>query len=148
MFLRTLLLAVALGAMTVPAMASVRQAAPAPAAPAMSAEEAAFTARVAAFSRGISAMETEMRAAVVAAGGDAARRDAALAAIVARQQPEADAVGAEIEAFMTARANLAPEERRPQMLEGARILSQQAVLAPSMMRDAVVRSAAAPVAAQ
>ncbi len=139
------LLSVGFLLVTAPTAALAQEAPPAVPAPALAPEVVAFDARVAAYEERIAAMETEMQAAVAAAAGDTARRDAALDAILARYQPEADAFAEEVSAFINGRAALAPEPRRPAMLEAARVMSQQARLAPRMIRDGLARpSAAAP----
>ncbi len=148
---RTALAAAALLALALPAAAQEAPAAP-PAAPAeLSAEaeaaiaeaEAAFEAKGEAFAAVMEAMFEEMDTAVSNAGGDRARAETDLDAIVARYQPQADAFADELDAFLAAQLPLMPEEARAEMTRMGPTIRSQILAAPATVKAGVLQAAAA-----
>jgi len=121
----------------------------APAAP-MSAEaeasieeaEAAFEARGDAFETAMEAMHDEMQAAVIAAGGDQAKAEADLDAIVARYQPQTEVFADELAAFLTTQLPTMPAEAQAQMSEMGPVIRSQILGAPATIKAAVLQEAA------
>lgn len=150
MSLRTVLAAAAVLAFAVPAAARQAPAAP-PAAEAVDPAEAAMKAKAEAFGARIEVMTGEMQAAITAAGGDTARAGAALDAIQARYQPEADALAEEMKAFLEGQAAEVSEEERAGVLAALAVAVPMIKGVPAMVRGQVEQgaaAAAAPAAAQ
>lgn len=148
MSLRLILVASAALAVAAPALAQT----PAPAAPPAAAAEtvdpaeAALEARGEAFGARMQAMGAEMQAAVTAAAGDQAAADAALDAIVARYQPEADAFAVDLKAFFDGKAATGTEAEKTEMATAASTVVPMIQGLPAMMRGQVTQAAVAPVA--
>ena len=146
MSFRAVLAASVVLAFAAPALA--QEAPPAPAAaPAADPAEAAFEAEAEAFQARMETMGAEMQAAMTAAGGDSAKANTDLDAIVARYQPEADAFAASFEAFFAIKLAEAPEEQRGQMTQIGPMVSGQIKGAPAMVKMQMLQAAAAPAAA-
>lgn len=147
MSVRLILAAAAALALAGPALAQDAPAAP-PAAAVADPAEAALQLKAEAFGARIETMAGEMRAATLAADGDAARTRADLDAIAARYQPEADAFAADVEVFIAGRMAAAPEAQRAQLAPVGPMLAAQIRGAPAQARDqmlaAVMAAAAAP----
>ena len=145
--IRALVLAVALSSVS-----SLPLAQEAPAAPPASAEvpqaqaagEAEFEARAEAFGERMQAMAEEMRNAVGAAGGDAAKQDADLDAIELRYQADAEAFAVALEAFVNQQAAGVPEDQRGAMTAGMTAALPQIRSYPQQVRAQVEAAAAAP----
>ena len=147
MSFRAVLAASAVFAFAAPAFAQDAPApAPAPAAPAApSAEEAALQAKGEAFGARMQQMATEMQSAVTAAAGDTAKANADLDAIVARYQPEADAFGDEVAAFITAQSATAPEQQA-QMAQMIPMITAEITGVPAKAKTDVLAAAASAAA--
>jgi len=147
MSLRIILAASAVLAFAAPAVAQEAPAAP-PAAEAADPAEAALEAKGEAFGERMQLMAGEMQAAITAADGDSARAGAALDAIQAQYQPEADAFADELKAFLEAQAANAPtEEERAQAAAGISAAIPVIKGVPAMVRGQVEQAAAAAAAA-
>ena len=151
----TLLTFAAMIATAAPAMAQetapVAPAAPwaVPAAPEPDpAGEAALEARAELFKGQVEAMVKEMQTAITDAGGDKAKADADLDAIVARHQPEVDAFAAQVETFITAQAAVAPAEEREGMIAEAATAVARIKTLPTLVRTQLQQEAAARVSPQ
>lgn len=147
MSFRAVLAASVVLAFAAPALAQEAPPAPAAAAPAADPAEAAFEAEAEAFQARMETMGAEMQAAMTAAGGDSAKANTDLDAIVARYQPEADAFAASFEAFFAIKLAEAPEEQRSQMTQIGPMVSGQIKGAPAMVKMQMLQAAAAPAAA-
>lgn len=147
MSFRAVLAASAVFAFAAPALAQTPPPAPAaPAAPAPSAEEAALEAKGEAFGARMEQMAGEMQAALTAAAGDTAKATADIDAIAARYQPEADAFGDEVGAFITAQSASAPAEQQAQMTQMVPVVTAQIKGVPAQVKSQVLAAAAAPAA--
>jgi hypothetical protein len=148
MSFRAVLAASALFVFAAPAFAQDAPApAPAPAAPAApSAEEAALQAKGEAFGARMQQMATEMQSAVTAAAGDTAKANADLDVIVARYQPEADAFGDEVAAFITAQSATAPAEQQAQMAQMIPMITAEITGVPAKAKTDVLAAAASAAA--
>lgn len=118
------------------------QTAPTTPAEAPAPDEAEFEAIAEAFGTKMEAMQAEMQTAVADAGGDAARQAAALDAIEARYQPDADAFATAFEAFLNQQMAAAPETERPGMLAGLAQALPQLRSIPRLVRTQVEQAAA------
>jgi len=148
MSIRLILAASAALALAAPAFA---QDAPAPSAPAateqMDPVQAAFEAKGEAFGDHMRAMAGEMQAAVTAAGGDSARANAALDAIVARYQPEADSLAVDLQGFLDhVAATSTDSEKKAQLAAQGPMAIAQIKGVPAMVRAQIQAAAAAPAA--
>ena len=109
--------------------------------------QAEFEATAEAFGAKIEAMQQEMQTAVADPGGNAATRAAALDAIEARYQPEADAFASALETFLNQQMAAVPETERPGMLAGLAEALPQIRSVPRLVRTQVEQAAqAAPTA--
>lgn len=149
MSIRSALLAAALLAAPLAAHAQTAPATPAPApAPAEDPAEAALEAKGEAFGETMQTMAGEMQAAITAAGGDTARANTSLDAIVGRYQPQADAFADEIQAFLDAKLTTMPEGEEKASLAAGLPMAIAAVRgAPAMVRGQIQAAAAARQAA-
>lgn len=145
MSIRMILAASAALAFAVPAFAQDAPAAP-PAAEAVDPAEAALDAKGEAFGARMEAMGGEMQAAITAAAGDTAAADAALDAIVARYQPDADAFSAELKVFFDAKAAAGTEEQKAEMASAASTVVPMIQGLPAMVRGQITQAAAAAAA--
>lgn len=143
MSLRLILAASAALAFAAPVLAQDAPAAP-PTAEAGADAEAAFQAKGEAFGARMDAMGAEMRTAVTEAAGDRAKAGAALDAIVAKYQPEADAFAVELQAFIASQMGNVPEEQRAQVEAMAPLISARVTGAPAQARDEALASMDAP----
>jgi hypothetical protein len=141
MSIRIILAASAVLAFAAPALAQDAPVAP-PVAAAADPLEAALEAKGEAFGARMEAMGAEMQAAITAAAGDRAAADAALDAIVARYQPEADAFSAELKAFFDARTAAGTEEEKVQMAAAAAAVVPMIQGLPAMVRGQIEQAAA------
>lgn len=147
MSFRAVLAASAVFAFAAPAFAQEAPApAPAPAPAAPSAEEAALQAKGEAFGARMQQMATEMQSAVTAAAGDTAKANADLDVIVARYQPEADAFGDEVAAFITAQSATAPAEQQAQMAQMIPMITAEITGVPAKAKTDVLAAAASAAA--
>lgn len=146
MSLRLVLAASAVLAFAAPVLAQEAPAAP-PAAEAKSVAEIAFEARGEAFQARMQGMGEEMQAAIANAAGDQAAASAALDAIVAQYQPEADAFSADLQAFLAAEAATSTEEEKAEMTQVAASLVPMIQGLPTMVRTQIEQAAAAAAAA-
>lgn len=142
-------LALALGAIA-PAALAQSDAAQATA-PMAGLTEAEFEALAQAFGRRMEGMAGEMQAAINEAAGDAAKQDAALDAVEARYQTDADAFASALETFLNHQASLAGEGAAEAQAQVATALSAalpQIRTLPQQVRaraeQAAVAAAAAP----
>jgi hypothetical protein len=142
MSIRMILAASAVLAFAAPALAQEAPAAAPPVAAAADRLEAALEAKGEAFGARMEAMGAEMQAAITAAAGDRAAADAALDAIVARYQPEADAFSAELKAFFDARTAAGTEEEKVQMAAAAAAVVPMIQGLPAMVRGQIEQAAA------
>lgn len=148
MSLRIILAASAALAFAAPALAQdAPTAPPAAAAEAVDPAEAALEARGEAFGERMEAMAAEMQAAITAAAGDQARASAALDAIVAQYQPEADAFADELKVFFDTKAASAPEAEKAELTTAATTVVPMIKGLPTMVRGQVETAAAAGAAA-
>lgn len=150
MSIRMILAASAVLALGAPAFAQDAPAAtPAtpPAAEAVDPAEAALDAKGEAFGARMQTMGAEMQSAITAAAGDKTAADAALDAIVARYQPEADAFSAELKTFFDARATTGTEEEKAEMATAASTVVPMIQGLPAMVRGRIQQAAAAPAPA-
>lgn len=151
MSIRIVLAATAALAFATPVLAQQAPASP----PAASADaddaddgaEAAFEAKGEAFEAAMTAMQTEMQTAVTAAGGDQAKANADLDAIVAKYQPQADAFADDLDAFITSQLPSMPEEAQQQVAQMGPMMRAQITGAPAQMKAAALAAAAAPATA-
>lgn len=146
MSLRLILAASAALAFAAPAMAQTAPAA-APTVEAVDPAEAALEAKGEAFGARMQAMGDEMQAAITAAAGDRAAAGAALDAIVARYQPEADAFSDELKAFFDAKAATGTEEQRTELATAASSVVPMIQGLPALVRGQIEQAAAAPAGA-
>ncbi|MDZ4108983.1 MAG: translation initiation factor IF-2 [Brevundimonas sp.] len=109
--------------------------------------EAALEAKGEAFSVRMQAMGAEMQAAITAAAGDPVAAGAALDAIVAQYQPEADAFSAELKAFFDARGAVGTEEEQVGMALAAAAVVPAIQGVPAMVRGQVEQASATAAAA-
>ena len=109
--------------------------------------EAEFEAKADAFGVRMQQMGEEMEAAVTAAAGDADKQDADLDAIEARYQPDADAFGADLEAFINLQAATAPASERAGMAAAIQAAVPQIRSIPQQARTQIEAAAAQPAAA-
>lgn len=135
-----ILLVVALSTLA-PAVAA--QTAPATPAEAPAPGEAQFEATAGAFGEKMEAMQAEMQTAVADAAGDAARQAAALDAIEARYQPDAEAFATAFETFLNQQMAAAPETERAGMLAGLAQALPQLRSIPRLVRTQVEQAAQA-----
>lgn len=145
MSIRLILAAAAAMAVAAPAFA---QDAPAPQSPpaaeATDPAEAALEAKGEAFGQHMQAMAGEMQSAITAAAGDTARANTALDAIVARYQPEADSLAADVEAFIASQmATSTDAEEKAQMASAGPAAVAQIKGVPAMIRGQIQASATA-----
>jgi hypothetical protein len=145
MSIRLILAAAAALALASPALAQDAPAASAPsAAEASDPAEAALEAKAQVFQSHVETMVEDMQAAVSASGGDQAKANADLDAIVARYQPEADAFADEVKAFMDTQT--AGGEASAEDLAGMAQAVTMIRTVPAMVRAQVQQAAAAPPA--
>ena len=142
MSLRIILAASAVLAFAAPAFAQDAPAAP-PAAEAVDPAEAALEVRGEAFGARMEAMAGEMQAAITAAAGDQAQASAALDAIVAQYQPEADAFADELKVFLDTKAASAPEAEKAELTTAATTVVPMIKGLPTMVRGQVETATAA-----
>ncbi len=149
MSIRLIFAATAALAIAAPAFA---QTAPAPAAPpaaeAVDPAEAALEAKGEAFGQSMQAMAGEMQSAITAAAGDQTRGNAALDAIVARYQPQADSLAADVQTFLDAKmASSTDEQEKASLASAGPAAVAQIKGVPAMVRGQMVQAAAAAAAA-
>jgi hypothetical protein len=151
MSMRIVLAASALLAFAAPALAQEPQAPTPVAASAKSAAEIAFEAKGEAFKTRMEQMQTELEAAVTAAGADQVKGMADVDAILARYQPDIDSFITEFEAFIDAEAASETDETKRAELSGAKMGIRAALSGlPAQIRAgaqaALTAQATAPVA--
>ncbi len=143
MSIRMILAASAVLALGAPAFAQDAPAATPPAAEAVDPAEAALEAKGEAFGARMQTMGAEMQSAITASAGDKTAADAALDAIVARYQPEADAFSAELKAFFDAKAATGTEEEKAELATAVSTVVPMIQGVPAMVRGQIEQAAAA-----
>lgn len=109
--------------------------------------QAEFEATAQAFGARMQEMAEEMRNAVSAAGGDAAKQDADLDAIEVRYQADVDAFAASLRTFVGQQAAALPEAERAQMTAAIGAALPQIQAYPRQIRAQVEQAAATPAPA-
>ena len=145
MFLRVIPVALAALLFPIPALAQDPPAPPgAPAAP-TAPSDVEVNAAAQAFRTRIETMNTELAAAVEAAGSNGRRATSNIEAILARNQPGIDAFAAMLEAPFAARAAAAPtEETRASTIQTGAAAVARIRGMPDQVRASLVRTRSAP----